>query len=163
MSEHQRMENNNNNNTGVGGATSIPSSPSIVADECNTREPLLSPSPPVDVAGFSPENNSSWRLDLSDFRLSDRSTPTPNDDHRCSSFGFRRMLRTPSTSPSVTFYHRPPFSYSSKSFFSLFFLSFLCVCVCVCDVCCRLCHVYLCDPFCHVVQFTFRLAVSLIS
>lgn len=105
MSEHHhhhRME-----NIGGGSASSIPSSPSIIADDCNRREPLLSPSPPVDIAGLSPEKSFSWRLDLNDFHLPERSSPRHNDDHhRCSSFGFRRLLRSPRKQYKVAEYYK---------------------------------------------------------
>lgn len=82
--------------------TSFPSSPNDVGDKCNRREPLLSPSPPVDIAGMSPEKNA-WRLDLNDFRLPERNE---NDVARCANittFAFRRLFRTPSTCYFVVF------------------------------------------------------------
>ena len=69
---------------------SVPSSPNIMVDECNRREPLLSPSPPVDM------ETTSWKLDLSDFRIPERSSrPEGTVEGRCS-FSLRPLLRTPS-------------------------------------------------------------------
>ncbi|KAM6582837.1 hypothetical protein CsatB_009839 [Cannabis sativa] len=89
------MENTSGNNT---------PSPTVL-DECNRREPLLTPSPPVDVAGFSPEN-SSWRLDLSDFQLpSDHGGSNHANDGRCS-FALRRLLCQPGKQYKVAEYYK---------------------------------------------------------
>lgn len=66
------------------------SSSSPPKDEMNRREPLLSSSPELDIAA----DRGSWRLNLDEFRLPDRSPPR---DDRCNSVvTFRRLLRTQS-------------------------------------------------------------------
>ncbi|XP_062093094.1 metal tolerance protein 9-like [Humulus lupulus] len=93
-----------NLSTKRGGSTaSGNNTPPPMVDECNRREPLLSPSPPVDVAGLSPEN-SSWRLDLSDFQLPDHGSSHYNGG-RCS-LAFRRLLRTPGKQYKVAEYYK---------------------------------------------------------
>ncbi|KAH7536657.1 hypothetical protein FEM48_Zijuj03G0007800 [Ziziphus jujuba var. spinosa] len=71
-------------------------------DDMNRREPLLSPSPSpeVDMAA----DKGSWRLDLNEFRLPERS---PAHDDRCNSVvTLRRLLRTPRKQYKVAEYYK---------------------------------------------------------
>lgn len=82
--------------SGTSPASIVSSSSSCPKDEeysISRREPLLSPSPAgVDKTG-------SWRLDLNEFRLPERS-PGDHEAGRCNSVPFRRLLRTPGTGKS---------------------------------------------------------------
>ncbi|KAL5568365.1 hypothetical protein UlMin_024940 [Ulmus minor] len=91
--------------SGIGNSQSPKHNVKNSPDECHRREPrepLLSPSPPLDIAGLFPEKNS-WRLDLSDFRLPEKS---PTRDQRCGSSAFRRFFRTPRKQYKVQEYYK---------------------------------------------------------
>ncbi|PON33941.1 Cation efflux protein [Parasponia andersonii] len=82
------------------GGGSIPSSPNMISDECNRREPLLSPSPPVDM------DTTSWKLDLSGFQLPNQRNPDANDGGPRCSVALRRLLPTPRKQYKVAQYYK---------------------------------------------------------
>ncbi|KAF3448787.1 hypothetical protein FNV43_RR09500 [Rhamnella rubrinervis] len=81
----------------VSGTIPTVISSSSPKDDSNRRQPLLSADQP------SVDRTGSWRLDLNEFRLPQRS---PSHDDRCNSVTFRRLLRTPRKQWKVAEYYK---------------------------------------------------------